>query len=789
MADDKKKTIEELVKAIKELGKEDRKAILEGVKEGTEDSAKQQQQLNELSDKHLETLRETAAILNDIEQVRRQDLEIGQRQLMQAVELKNAGEDPKIAKERVEKARQYIQELKEGKADSLSDAAKKLDMDEEELGNISKKIKLSHDAIEGQRKFGAAQKKVLKQMASAIGMSKDYKDSFLGAVVELNKGLGSADPNERGQALQALADNYKQIFNLQNAALAVFNKMYENASKLFKEFDKAQASLAAATGQGQEFNSVLYGVQRNANLYGVSMAEAGEAIATLVEQTSYFGDLSKQQQANVATNVAMMKKLNVATSDSAAIFQNFNQGLGIAADEAIRMQTELAMAGVGAGISASKITKDFNASLKTLMVYGKGSVDVFKGLAAAAKAAGVEVSTLLTLAGKFDTFQGAAETVGKMNALLGTQLSTTQMLMMTEDERIRTLVESVQAQGVAFKDMDRFTQKAIANAAGITDMAEANRIFGMSLSEYDENERKLNNSANAQKKFEDAVAATTPVLDKFRLLGAELIVSLEPLFEVLSNAADAMTKFFKSMSKEDKEMLANVIMGLSGFILLIPVFKVGGALLTGLSVLGGAALPAVGAGAAAAAPAVGALGGSMMTLGGGVLAVVGPVVLLVAAIAGLVAAYSLVVEGISYVIDAFANLASVVGSGIGSFLFGTDEAEMAMEEFQARAAEAMATIVTGDHSGALESIKQIAAEVNKMGQDVKVSSTIENLALVTAGKATDMTGKRVEASSVNVVSNVKNSFEGMKMVLEVGGEKIEGVIQKIAAKTANGEIV
>jgi len=120
---------------------------------------------------------------------------------------------------------------------------------------------------------------------------------------------------------------------------------------------------------------------------------------------------------------------------------------------------------------------------------------------------------------------------------------------------------------------------------------------------------------------------------------------------------------------------------------------------------------------------------------------------------------------------------------------GTDEAEMAMEEFQARAAEAMATIVTGDHSGALESIKQIAAEVNKMGQDVKVSSTIENLALVTAGKATDMTGKRVEASSVNVVSNVKNSFEGMKMVLEVGGEKIEGVIQKIAAKTANGEIV
>ena len=127
------------------------------------------------------------------------------------------------------------------------------------------------------------------------------------------------------------------------------------------------------------------------------------------------------------------------------------------------------------------MTKDFNASLSTLMVYGRESVDVFKGIAAAAKAAGVETSTLLQIAGKFDTFSGAAEGAGKLNALLGTQLSTTEMLMATEDERIRMLVESVQSQGVAFQDMDRFTQKAIANAAGITDMAEANKIFGNSM--------------------------------------------------------------------------------------------------------------------------------------------------------------------------------------------------------------------------------------------------------------------------------------------------------------------
>ena len=120
------------------------------------------------------------------------------------------------------------------------------------------------------------------------------------------------------------------------------------------------------------------------------MDEAGEAISTMVAQTSAFTNLSKDLQAEVALNVAQMNELGIATSDSAEIFQNFNQSLGITASESIKMQKELAMAGVEVGIGASKITKDFNASLSTLMVYGRESINVFKGIAAAAKAAGVD---------------------------------------------------------------------------------------------------------------------------------------------------------------------------------------------------------------------------------------------------------------------------------------------------------------------------------------------------------------------------------------------------------------
>src|SRR6056300_132041 len=316
------------------------------------------------------------------------------------------------------------------------------------------------------------------------------------------------------------------------------------------------------------------------------MDDAGKAIGTMVDQTSNFTSMSKATQASLALNVAKMEKLGVATSDSAQIFQNFNQALGMTADESMRMQTELAMAGVSIGVNAAKMTKDFNSSLSTLMVYGRESVDVFKGIAAAAKAAGVETSTLLSIASKFDTFAGAAEGAGKLNALLGTQLSTTEMLMATEDERIRMLVKSVQSQGVAFQDMDRFTQKAVANAAGITHMAEANRIFGMSLKEYDENERKLKASTDAQKKLDDAVASTVKLMDKMKILGAEMITALEPTFEILTAVADSMINFLKGMSAEDKERLAWFLSLGSAFILLVPILKAGGAFLTGFKLLG-----------------------------------------------------------------------------------------------------------------------------------------------------------------------------------------------------------
>lgn len=745
-----------------------------------------------------ELLRDTAAIVGDRREQNQQSLNLLELQAKEMVKQKATTD------EQMKEYKLAIDEIiKFGSTQRLAYA----ELDESEksiLENLEKEASIKR----GNELLDKGSLKIADKLVESVGIRARYKDSLFASSAKLLKNL-NAEGQAGIDARNAMKEYVLEAFSLQNIALNIFNAIKDNSISMLKSFDSASAALAKSTGQGRKFQETMYDVTREGNQFGISMDNAGQAIGTLVDQTSNFTNLSKSTAQNIALTVAQMEKLGVSTADSAKIFQNFNQGLGIGAEEAARMQVELAMAGTSIGISAAKITKDFNASLSTLMVYGRESVDVFKGIAAAAKAAGVETSTLLGVASKFDTFAGAAEGVGKLNALLGTQLSTTEMLMATEDERIRMLVESVQASGVAFQDMDRFQQKAIANAAGITDMAEANRIFGMSLEAYDENERKLKESADAQKKMEEALAPTVKLMDTMKILGQEMVVALKPVIEKLQEMADFARETFGDMETETKELWATVGLLVSGLILLAPIFASGGMLLTGLAttvgtlgMMAGASTATAGgitATATAAAAATPALAGMAAPLGAiavEITGIAGSIGLAVAAVALVAVGVAAAVVAIAYAFEVLFDFLldgfKLIGQGF-SFMFSTSEAEVAMEEFRTRSVEAMADIAMamGTDDSIVERTAAMVEEINKLGQDVRVSSTIENLALLTAGTATSITGEKVKASATNVTAKVQNFFQGMEMTLNVDGAEfrayVEDVSEKVAGETIGGE--
>jgi hypothetical protein len=787
--------LKELIDRIKTMSKTDQNKIRDEIGDKTSKESKAildytKEQLTyqkEIS----EILAKNAEYLGDLTERNKHKVDLLEKEIQLELQARRDLElEAARLEENTEERKKREQEIAENYSEQLKTLTRIKEIGSEEeisltemTDELQKKVDLLREESKikkGTSILDKAGVTIHKDIAKTLGISVKVQDTFLGQLGMIGNLLES-NKELQGQILAGLKAQVLEAFHYRKIAASVLTGIISNTKEMFNDFDKAQASLAAATGQGREFNDVLYDVGQNGLLFGVTMADAGKAIADLVSQTSNFTALNKAAQAEIATTVAKMEKLGVSTGDAAAIFQNFNQGLGITATESIKMQRDLAMAGVEVGIGAQKITKDFNASLSTLMVYGRQSIDVFKGIAAAAKAAGVETSTLLNLAGKFDTFSGAAEGASKLNALLGTQLSTTELLMATEDERIRMLVESVQSQGVAFKDMDRFTQKAIANAAGISDMAEANRIFGMSLKAYDENERKLKASADAQKKFDDAVAKTVPVMEKFKKLGASIIVTLEPIFNILGGLADNMTEFFNSMKPENREVFGAVLAGFSALVFVIPIITK----LVGLLKLFSTATPL----ASKAADASGkSLGNFAKVLGKGLGRGLSAASIGLAKFGAALVPIGIVVGGVTLAITALVTAVAALGSAFGTNKFDvqTEEAKAKIAEFESRSAEAMSNIVTGDHVGALASIKAMVEEVNKIGSSVEVRSTIENLALITAGQATSMTGERIVANQVSVVSNVNNVFKGMTMTLNVDGKSFTGFVEDIAADVGTG---
>ena len=394
-----------------------------------------------------------------------------------------------------------------------------------------------------EKMFGSLAQKSLLFSTAQSGMVAEMVD-FAAAIKNTNDPIG------------VMTNGFKQFFNVKVLALATVQKFVEATVAMVKGLDQSNARFAAATGLGDKFQGSLLAMRKEGNIAGVTFENAGNALKGLTENMVGFTLMSQKAQVELGKTVAQFERIGINANTSAQFLNIFTLNMGMSERQAMDMTKQLALMGQSAGISAGKMTKDFEAAFKSLAVYGEKSIEVFQGLAAGARAAGVEVATLTSLASKFDTFAGSAETVGKLNALLGSQLSATNMLMMTEDQRIETLVQQVQVGGTAFKDMNKFQQMAIANAAGINDMNEAQRIFGMNMKDYKKYRKDMERQEAVQEKFNKAVEATLPLGEKLKIFLAEFTVAVMPILEAVEFLVDGLIGITKALGPNGMAFVA-----------------------------------------------------------------------------------------------------------------------------------------------------------------------------------------------------------------------------------------
>ena len=516
--------------------------------------------LNEEQKKLLETVKEetkatdksTVSIQAKIEELKKLGVLEKDRELAGKEYLKSSAElafhEAHMASLRGDKIKQMEQEkeLLEMLSDqegAIDDAAqKRITMLKKSLGLSELDVEAMKDRQAAFAALGPMYKKGLKEgtsfatgLGSAMGIYSDKNTKMFNSFIDGVKTMRS------DKGFKGLVDGFTSIINPTNLSIAVIGLMVSETIKMAFAVDKASAAFAGATGAGRMYTEGINSVTSANRQFGISAGDSGKAFETLFSSFRGFQNESAATQNNLAATVAGLEKLGVGAGESSEVINFMNINLGKSGIESAKLTKQLALTGKSIGMTAKQMMSGYKESLKSLAVYGNGATKVFTNLASQAKAAGVEVSALLGLAEKFDTFSGAADAAGKLNAILGTQLSATELLTMKEDERIETLISSIQAQGVAFNEMGKFEQQAVAAAAGISDINEAQRIFAMSVGDYRNFQATAAAGAKSQDEFNQRMSDTMDVVKKLQVLAMSFAIAMGPVVEQFGYFIEGLT--------------------------------------------------------------------------------------------------------------------------------------------------------------------------------------------------------------------------------------------------------
>ena len=398
--------------------------------------------------------------------------------------------------------------------------AEKLVKDMKEQADAAKDVA---EQIERQDKANQKLKANAEGLVKTFtGISDGWTDTAWGSVLTNPAGITAG--------LKTMQQSMAAMITPANVAGSMLMKVQEATMGMVMAASTHFAEINKLTGATGEYNSMIIETMQHNSQFNVDMGTATKAVGDLYTEMSLFTTMSKDTQAELVEVTAQLEAVGIATDVTAGNFEIMTKSLGMSTDEAIDAQMQFVGLAKELGVSATKIGKDFQANQAVFAKWGDNAIQVFKEVSAASKATGIEMSNLLSITGQFDTFEGAANAAGKLNAILGGGvLNSMDLLNASEEERIRMLIQSIDLSGKSWSSMNRFEKMAVANAAGISDMSEASKIFGQSLSAYDDMVAKSDAAAASQAELEERAAAAASVQDKLTRIMESFAIAIEPI--------------------------------------------------------------------------------------------------------------------------------------------------------------------------------------------------------------------------------------------------------------------
>ena len=322
------------------------------------------------------------------------------------------------------------------------------------------------------------------------------------------------------------------------------------------EVDKESSSLMRNTGITRENALAMVENRRAMAGLGVETKELTAAQMALRATTTDFTTMSVQQQRLIGETGALLAEQGVSLEDYAKGMQTSTKAFGLSGMESAAASRELNSLAAEIGVMPKQMASDFANAGGQLAKFGSDGVRAFKDLAVTSKVTGLSIDKLLKITDKFDTFEGAAEQAGMLNAALGGNFVNAMDLMTTTDptERFEMIQDAIMNTGLSFDDMSYYQRKFYAEAAGLDDVNDLALLMSgnfdslagaqqMTSDEIADLEARTREFQNAGEKLQNLLRTLIPHLEplivKFHSLAMSFLQN-EDLIESIGNAFNTM---------------------------------------------------------------------------------------------------------------------------------------------------------------------------------------------------------------------------------------------------------
>jgi hypothetical protein len=458
-------------------------------------------------------------------------------------------EQRKQMEEDAEKDHQRAQAKQEAHLKRIGSLQDKIAKNQKDFSEENKKIVESQDKVESIISSYASKIPVIGSTLSKAFQIKGNLKEFGAFLGDMGEATDSALLGKMGKSVLKFANTVGYATLAAGIAIGAY---VAKLTQLALKIDGLSKSLGAATGFGDVFSDQLIDISTSSYMSGVSLQDASEAITAMSNGLSSFNPNAKKANAYIGTTTTRLKKLGVPLDASVKSIDNMQKVMGMSAEQAADTTAQIALMGKEIGVTSGKMMENFNASFSRMSLYGKQSTQVFKEMTGIMKATGIEMGKLISMSEKFDTFEGAAGQVSQLNAVLGTNIDTLQMVGATDAERIQIMQREIRMSVGNFDNLGKYEKMMVAQAMGISDVAEAQRLLNMSQAEMNRNTAKQQAAADIQEKMKEASEELVPIMDQLKLAFTQVFLAFAPLLKgltwMVSTVGPALVQIVKGVT-------------------------------------------------------------------------------------------------------------------------------------------------------------------------------------------------------------------------------------------------